>query len=69
MFCEIVDNYTNQLQEVYDSVCKKLPEFEKYTFDQFMESKILLSSRLFGAQIDEQESGIMVPFADMLNHS
>lgn len=69
MFLEVVEQYVEKLREIYDGICEKIPEFSRHEFDKFMEVRMLLSSRLFGSKIDGQESGVMAPLADMLNHS
>jgi len=69
MFVEIVEAYVQKIKTIYEGICKKVPEFKEHGFDKFMETRMLLSSRLFGSKIAGQECGVLVPFADMLNHS
>ena len=52
MFVEIVEAYISKLNEIYDGICEKIPEFSQHKFDKFMEARMLLSSRLFGSKID-----------------
>ena len=44
------------------------PEFEKYSFKEFLEMRMAVSSRIFGIKIHGKKTDCFAPLADMLNH-
>jgi histone-lysine N-methyltransferase SETD3 len=49
---------------LYDNV----PEFQKFTLDQYIKSKIIVTSRLFEFEIGEKDEKAFLPLVDMCNH-
>lgn len=57
------------IRKDWELLCEKIPDFvETYNFESFVYFRKLISSRVFGIEIDGLHTGGMVPFADMINH-
>jgi len=52
----------------YNTICKALPEFRRFTFKQFLWCRTAVGSRNFSITVGNDKVTAMVPFADMLNH-
>ena len=55
----------------YENICEFLghEEFQnKFSLDDFAYCRCMVSSRIFGFEVDKKKTGGFVPFADMLNH-
>lgn len=55
----------------YEKICDFLgnDEFQsKFSLDDFAYCRCMVSSRIFGFEVDKKKTGGFVPFADMLNH-
>lgn len=52
----------------YDTICKCLPEFSKFTFPEFLWCRTAVGSRNFSIVVNGEKRTAMVPMADMLNH-
>lgn len=52
----------------YEKICFYIPSFNQYSYNQFCESRMLISSRIFGIRINNTKTDVLVPFADLLNH-
>ncbi len=56
------------MKKDYDDICIKIPEFTKFTFKEFCEIRMAVSSRIFCVKIDGKKTDVLAPLADMLNH-
>jgi histone-lysine N-methyltransferase SETD3 len=56
------------LQEEYDGICQAVPEFRRFTHDEFVWARLVVITRQFGVTVDGVETDGLVPYADMLNH-
>jgi histone-lysine N-methyltransferase SETD3 len=57
------------IRKDYERICKEIPEFvEQYTFKEFCEVRMAVSSRLFCVKIKREENRCPSPEADLLNH-
>ncbi|CAI2360645.1 unnamed protein product [Moneuplotes crassus] len=52
----------------YDLICSVVPEYSQFTLNEFSEIRMMVSSRIFGMNIDGKKTDGFVPMADMLNH-
>ena len=52
----------------YDLICEKVPEYSQFTLTEFSEIRMMVSSRIFGMNINGKKTDGFVPMADMLNH-
>ena len=57
-----------ELIDEYEKIAKAVPQFRKYTLEEYMKNKVLIVSRVFLVKIKGKEERIMVPFADMFNY-
>jgi len=67
--------FANQIEEKiidiksdYDLICKEVPEFKQFPIKEYSEIRMMVSSRIFGIQIEGIKTDGFVPYADMLNH-
>jgi histone-lysine N-methyltransferase SETD3 len=58
----------NDIKFDYDSILKTIPDFSKFSFKDFMEMRMVVSSRIFGVKIAGRKTDCLAPLADMLNH-
>jgi len=62
----------NYRQESYDTeykhLCEKLPQFKRFSQNDFFWARLVVLTRIFGITIDGKKTSAMVPMADMLNH-
>ena len=49
-------------------ICKEVPEFAQFPIREYSEIRMMVSSRIFGIQIDGVKTDGFVAYADMLNH-
>jgi len=69
-FIEEIRIFKEDIKTDYDRVCKIIPELSKMaTLDDFMRTRCLVNSRIFGTFINDQENDSIIPFADMFNYS
>jgi histone-lysine N-methyltransferase SETD3 len=52
----------------YEKICYYIPEFADYDYKLFCETRMAVSSRIFGVKIDFKKTDVIAPFADLLNH-
>ena len=52
----------------YLKLCERIPFFKNYSFEEFMEARMIISSRIFGISINNNKTDVLVPYADLLNH-
>lgn len=57
------------MEKDYDRICKAAPEFKSMaSLKDFMITRALVNSRIFGIKIDGIEDDSIVPYADMFNY-
>jgi histone-lysine N-methyltransferase SETD3 len=62
----MVNHVKNELQEIkeeYNSIVSAVPEFKKFTCDEYIKNKTLVISRIFFVKIHGNNDRIMVPLA------
>jgi histone-lysine N-methyltransferase SETD3 len=64
---EIESRQSEEKQE-YADICLALPEFSRFSFEEFVWARLCVLSRIFGITIGQKKTSAMVPMADMLNH-
>mmetsp|Transcript_13366 Transcript_13366/g.25767 ORF Transcript_13366/g.25767 Transcript_13366/m.25767 type:complete len:584 (-) Transcript_13366:789-2540(-) len=52
----------------YEEICRLVPEFNRFTYEEFLEVRTAVGSRNFGILVHNQKRTAMVPYSDMLNH-
>ena len=53
----------------YQEICQKVPEYKQFTYDEYVKTTFLMTSREFGAKMKNgKSSSIYVPYAEMCNH-
>ena len=67
-FLELVETKKKDLRKDYEVVCGVDPTFARFSFEKFVEARLLVCSRVFGVVIDRIKTDALVPLADMLNH-
>lgn len=67
-FLKQVEEKIEDIKTDYDNICDKVPEYEKYSLTRFSEIRMMVSSRIFGMNIEGIKTDGFVPMADMLNH-
>ena len=67
-FLNIISNKKKDLKKDYEKICDNIPSFKKYSFQKFCEARMIVSSRVFGIEINDKKTDVLVPFADLLNH-
>lgn len=72
---EQIDNEVGQIREEYEKIVKAVPEYAKFPFEAYLRHKVLVTSRIFFATVDDKTEHMMVPLAgsvkdnlDMFNH-
>ena len=64
---QILDKKSD-IKKDYLKLCERIPLFNRFTFHEFMEARMIISSRIFGISINNSKTDVLVPFADLLNH-
>ena len=67
-FLDQIKQKTMDIRSDYDSIIKAIPEFNKFTFEEFMEMRMVVSSRIFSIKVAGRKTDCLAPLADMLNH-
>ena len=68
-FLDQIDNRLDDIMFDYDLICEKVPEYNKFSFKDYSEARMIVSSRVFSFDINGVMTGGFVPYADMLNHN
>ena len=66
-FIKDINDLKNDMQIDYDRICAAVPEFKRHSLNDFMRTRSLVNSRIFGTTIDGKEDDSIVPYADMCN--
>ena len=64
---QILDKKSD-IKKDYLKLCERIHLFNRFTFNQFMEARMIISSRIFGISINNDKTDVLVPYADLLNH-
>lgn len=65
---QMIDDRKESLKAEYDGIVKHVPEFAKYSLDDFIWARLAVITRIFGLKIRGHKTDGLVPMADMLNH-
>jgi histone-lysine N-methyltransferase SETD3 len=52
----------------YEKICFYIPSYSLFSYQNFCEARMMISSRIFGIQMGENKTDVLAPFADLLNH-
>jgi histone-lysine N-methyltransferase SETD3 len=58
----------DSLRREYENIRRHVPEFGRYTLDEFVWARLVVITRIFGLVIEGNKTDGLVPYADMLNH-
>lgn len=64
-----IDNRRDTLDTEYDSITRKMPEFRRFTRNDFYWARTAVVTRIFGFSVRGKSTSGLVPMADMLNHT
>lgn len=68
-FAPQIQELRDDMEKDYTRICTAVPEFKKMaTLHDFMRTRALVNSRIFGTKIDGEENDSIVPLADMFNY-
>jgi histone-lysine N-methyltransferase SETD3 len=67
-FLEQIYQKINDIKTDYNLIYKAEPDFKKYSFEEFMQMRMAVSSRIFGIKVNGRKTDCLAPLADMLNH-
>ena len=67
-FLEQVKDKRRDIEKDYETIAAVAPELREWTVREFSEVRMMVSSRIFGMNIEGQKTDGFVPMADMLNH-
>lgn len=67
-FLNQVEEKIEDIKQDYQTICDKVPEYERFPIKHFSEIRMMVSSRIFGMNIEGVKTDGFVPMADMLNH-
>ncbi len=64
-----IEELRKDMEKDYNRICGVAPEFAKVaSLEDFMKTRALVNSRIFGTRIDGEENDSIVPYADMFNY-
>ena len=67
-FLRTIEELRNDMQHDYKQICEVAPEFAKVaTLEDFMKTRTLVNSRIFGTIVNGVDDDAIVPYADMFN--
>jgi protein-histidine N-methyltransferase len=64
----MVETKIEDMKKDYDVICKEVPCFTEFPFEEYQQMRLLVASRIFGIDVDGVKTDGFVPYADMLNH-
>lgn len=67
-FLDQVEEKIIDIKSDYDLICREVPEFAQFPLQEYSEIRMMVSSRIFGIQIEGVKTDGFVAYADMLNH-
>jgi len=63
-----IDDRLESLRMEYEALCGAVPEFVRFSLQDFIWARLVVITRIFGLVIDDVKTDGLVPMADMLNH-
>jgi len=63
-----IDDRLESLRLEYEALCGAVPEYSRFSLNDFIWARLVVITRIFGLVIDEVKTDGLVPMADMLNH-
>eukprot|EP00484_Ammonia_sp_Unknown_P019832 CAMPEP_0197024916 /NCGR_PEP_ID=MMETSP1384-20130603/5378_1 /TAXON_ID=29189 /ORGANISM="Ammonia sp." /LENGTH=678 /DNA_ID=CAMNT_0042453383 /DNA_START=192 /DNA_END=2228 /DNA_ORIENTATION=+ len=63
-----IDDRLESLRLEYEAICSAVPDFNRFTLEEFTWARLVVITRIFGLVIDDVKTDGLVPMADMLNH-
>lgn len=66
-----LDQIAEKIEDIkadYDLICKEVPEYVQFPIKEYSEIRMMVSSRIFGIQVEGVKTDGFVAYADMLNH-
>merc|ERR1712130_165788 len=63
-----IDDRLESLRLEYEALCNAVPEYARFSQNDFIWARLVVITRIFGLVIDEVKTDGLVPMADMLNH-
>ncbi len=66
---EDIKKRIKMIRAEYNKLCANLENFKMFSFYEYKRARSLVSSRNFSLNINGVENNVLVPLADMLNHS
>ena len=67
-FLDQIEEKIEDIKADYDLICKEVPEYVQFPLKEYSEIRMMVSSRIFGIQIEGVKTDGFVAYADMLNH-
>ena len=67
-FLDQINEKIQDIQQDYDLICREVPEFSQFPIKEYSEIRMMVSSRIFGIEVDGKKTDGFVAYADMLNH-
>jgi len=65
---KLIEGRINDILIDYDIICKEIPDFSEFPFNEYAEVITIVISRVFKMVYKGKSTEGMVPYADMLNH-
>ena len=62
---DTIRDLLNDMEKDYNLICSAAPEFSKFSLHDFMKTRSLVNSRIFGTKVDNEDNDSIVPFAGM----
>jgi hypothetical protein len=67
-FLDQIHEKNDDIRSDYDLICREVPDFLQFPIKEYSEIRMMVSSRIFGIQIEGLKTDGFVAYADMLNH-
>jgi histone-lysine N-methyltransferase SETD3 len=67
-FKDQIEEKIEDIKVDYDLICKEVPEYSIFPIREYSEIRMMVSSRIFGIQVEGVKTDGFVAYADMLNH-
>lgn len=67
-FLDQIHEKIEDIKADYDLICKEVPEYVQFPIREYSEIRMMVSSRIFGIQVEGVKTDGFVAYADMLNH-
>jgi hypothetical protein len=64
-----IEEEIREMTEEYEAIVSAVPEFKEFSLEEYMRTKTLVISRIFCVKMNEVVERVLVPLADMFNHS